>query len=443
MSVVGKRKTHAAGSGRMPAIVISRKAIDPTKAPPRASPRRPGRRKKWERSEQQEARDGLEEEGDMKNVTRVSLSAAASGNRLPSSTFAVEIPVNRTKPGSGRDTQMAALGSPPRQSKSGTQQNLSTSALWQYLTVYMPHDTPLPESPPVIELLPLPLARELPDRWKSQLAAGYPNAKALCALLVYLSGTRNSLPCAVCAGTGTWSAVNMIAAITPFPECVTLPAAASAELKEYFGAKRCCNSFYRSESQGKGVESVSGLFSPLPNSNGIVPTDNKTVEEETAKPAPSTPKGHNGGTGKPGITVERNGTRRSSRRLLEKQQQEEQEQESKRGAASKSTDSRSDNYPPSSPKLKRREAGDARASSPAPNKTDRDAEKADSRLKAPPGTVPTLSLMMADWEIAPGRIRVGTGDTVESPFSLLPLDLSSPLLVLPQLPYPSEAVKKK
>jgi len=31
-----------------------------------------------------------------------------------------------------------------------------------------------------------------------------------------------------------------------------------------------------------------------------------------------------------------------------------------------------------------------------------------------PGAVPSLSLMMADWEIAPGRIRVGTGDDADS-----------------------------
>ncbi|VBB74975.1 Putative protein of unknown function [Podospora comata] len=49
MSILGKRKLPDPGTGRMPALVISRQPLDPATAPPKAPPRQPGRRKKTEK----------------------------------------------------------------------------------------------------------------------------------------------------------------------------------------------------------------------------------------------------------------------------------------------------------------------------------------------------------------------------------------------------------
>ncbi|KAK0716403.1 hypothetical protein B0T21DRAFT_386716 [Apiosordaria backusii] len=48
MSIVGKRQLPDPGSGRMPALVISRKPLDPATAPPKAPHRKPRRKKKME-----------------------------------------------------------------------------------------------------------------------------------------------------------------------------------------------------------------------------------------------------------------------------------------------------------------------------------------------------------------------------------------------------------
>ncbi|KAK4196764.1 hypothetical protein QBC40DRAFT_233670 [Triangularia verruculosa] len=48
MSILGKRKFPDPASGRMPALVVSRQPLDPATAIPKASPRKPGRRKKVE-----------------------------------------------------------------------------------------------------------------------------------------------------------------------------------------------------------------------------------------------------------------------------------------------------------------------------------------------------------------------------------------------------------
>jgi hypothetical protein len=101
------------------------------------------------------------------------------------------------------------------------------------------------------------------------------------------------------------------------------------------------------------------------------------------------------------------GTRRS-RRLLE--QKEQPRPESKQSAVSRiSGVGRS---PSKSSKLKK-EHKDASASPGGSSRTDTAAfEPGGAHNK--PGTVTSLSLMMADWEIAPGRIRVGAGEDTES-----------------------------
>jgi hypothetical protein len=101
------------------------------------------------------------------------------------------------------------------------------------------------------------------------------------------------------------------------------------------------------------------------------------------------------------------GTRRS-RRLQQQQRDQPPRPESKRNVSSRLSRGGS----PS--KLRKR---DSKGSNPSPgrslSKTDQAGAEGGPR-ESKPGAGPSLSPMMADWEIAPGRIHVGTGEDVES-----------------------------
>jgi hypothetical protein len=112
------------------------------------------------------------------------------------------------------------------------------------------------------------------------------------------------------------------------------------------------------------------------------------------------------------MATESSGTRQSHRLLQQQQQQEEPGEKTRQGAT------------PSNSKLRKKDNRDS-SSNPANNKKGQANHKADIQVKTSGGAIPPLSLKMADWEIAPGRIRMGTGDTAESEY-LPPVAFGSP-----------------
>jgi hypothetical protein len=523
MSVVGKRKTADPISGRMPPVVVSRNAIDAATAPPKAIPRRPGRRKKAETTDHNKT--SKEPKGEVNGGTinqPVNPFVTSSISRLSSSLLPVPVKKSNPKNISGSQplaSVNSAQPSPPAKVK------LVDTALWRYLMTYLPHDTRLPDSSLVRELLPLARHRDLPHRWKFQLAGGHPTIMTLCAVLVYLCGASGPSRCGLCTTSADKDTREDTAPVTvlPFPACIALPVGVSVHLKEYFGATACCNRFYQSVPGRKGTYCISRfslsssdlgaassvaesvltaketISPPLSEDPGANNDDHDTGDNDgesdsytgiifspatfrnspgykTALPARvagrpkvvSIQKASSRTTAttktkrqssirrlatklgakaarrevavyKPSETVveedqeaERestmaessNGTRKS-RRLLE-QQREQSRPESKHNAVSSVSGSVGGGFPSKTSKTSRL-GNNKKAPSGSPDgKQNTDQVISDSEAPDKPGAaVPSQSMMMADWEIAPGRIRVGTGEESDSessyPFPCFPL----------------------
>ncbi|KAL2169239.1 hypothetical protein VTG60DRAFT_6319 [Thermothelomyces hinnuleus] len=450
MSVVGKRKSADPNSGRMPPMVVSRHAVDPATAPPRAAPRRPGRRKRVERSAdaEQDAEQG-QAQGD--GGDREPRNATVSRPLTPVSMTGQTEPTTAKEPGATR--------------------------LWQDLMMYLPHTTPLPDDPLVLELLSFARRRDLPQSWKFQLVGGLPAAGALCALLVYLCGPTSPSPCDLCAGlSGRGTTRTTSPGELPFPGCITLPETASSALKEFFGGPTaCCNRFCQQPvGTGKETCSVSSRFSlsssdpgeapaaagSATKEEGVVPPQQKDADaqEDAASPdavsdsdtsmalspaAVTNSQGYQ--TALPARVIGRpkmlgakavrrevaiykpresvvpedreaegerqsttaeggTGTRRS-RPLLDKQQKAQPRSASKQSAVSKSS-ALDGTSPPRASRLRK----ENKSSSTSPGNGSRaDWDPLGAQAQNKTGTASSLSLMMADWEIAPGRIRVRDG----------------------------------
>ena len=255
--MIGKRKTADPISGRMPPVVVSRNAINAAIAPPKAAPRRPGRRKKVETVGHKETNKGPKGQGN-EGTAKQPANALASSSISRLSSSLLPVPVKKGHPDSSKGSQLLTsvnVTEPSPPAKEGP----NDTTLWRYLMTYLPHDTHLPASSLVRELLPLARHRDLPHRWKFQLAGGHPTVKTLCAVLVYICGVSGPSWCGICAGAANKETARDIAAaaILPFPECVTLPAGASTQLTEYFRAAACCNRFYQSVPSRKGAYCVS------------------------------------------------------------------------------------------------------------------------------------------------------------------------------------------
>jgi hypothetical protein len=106
------------------------------------------------------------------------------------------------------------------------------------------------------------------------------------------------------------------------------------------------------------------------------------------------------------------GAERRSRRLLA-QRQERLSQESKQVASIRSSKQRGIRSSPSKPSKLRKKAAKGLGASPSSSKTDQAASSTSLDTEALAGAAPS-SVMMADWEIAPGRIQVGSGANAES-----------------------------
>jgi hypothetical protein len=528
MSVVGKRKTADPISGRMPPVVVSRNVIDAATAPPKATPRRPGRRKKAETVEHNKTNKELKGEVNRGTINQpANPFATPSISRLSSSLLPVPVRKSNSKNNRGSQPPLASVNT--TQSSPPAKVKLVDTTLWRYLMTYLPHDTRLPDSPLVRELLPLARHRDLPHRWKFQLAGGHPTIMTLCAVLVYLCGVRRPSRCGLCATPADKETREDT--VLPFPECIALPMGVSGQLKEYFGATACCNRFYQSVTGRKGTYSISrfSLSSSDLGTASSVAESVATVKETVAPSLPQDPGENNDDhdTGdndnsdsdgdmsiifspatvrsspgyktalparvagrpkvvsiqkassrttattktkrqssirrlatklgakaarrevavyKPSETVveedqeaekestmaeSSNGTRKS-RRLLE-QQKEQPRPESKHSTVSKTSGSVVGGGFPSKASNKKGPSGSA------DSKQDTDQAISDSGSQNKPGAaIPSQSMMMADWEIAPGRIRVGTGEESESESSCsLPPDRNIHLTPGPDIAFSS------
>ncbi|KAK3985756.1 hypothetical protein QBC44DRAFT_362096 [Cladorrhinum sp. PSN332] len=229
MSVIGKRQTKDPETGRMPALVISRKPLDPTAAPPKAAPHKPTRKRR------------VSDARGMRTSPKKPSNAAAKRSRL-----------SRTTPRSRSSFLVVDIPSNKSSTSKAAQYHRTEPALWQYLCLYLPHDVPFPTNPLVLELISLARQRELPHRWKLQLS-GRPNPSInlLCAVLIYLAGDRT--PDEPCKGCRSFKVDGK------FPECVVLPETGiSTELREHFNG-RCSGCFYRGleECNGEDTEESS------------------------------------------------------------------------------------------------------------------------------------------------------------------------------------------
>lgn len=195
-------------------------------------------------------------EGFERSARASSPASSASLARFPVSTV-------REDPSAGRSqvVESSSLGTPEVINSHDTLSFISStlphganlpSGLWTYLLRYMPSDTPVPESPLVHELLSLPRRREIPYRWKVQLAGGHPDVGLICALLVYLSGDKADTACRLCGSTEriasgpSYPGTSTKQVMKDFGECVLLYEAASTQLREFWDGYGggCCNVFY-------------------------------------------------------------------------------------------------------------------------------------------------------------------------------------------------------
>ena len=508
MSVVGKRKTADPISGRMPPVVVSRNAIDAATATPKATPRRPGRRKKAETVDHNKTNKEPKGEANGDTINQPANPFSTSSiSRLSSSLLPVPVKKGNSKNNRGSQPLVSVnrtKPSPPNKVE------LAETTLWRYLTTYLPHDTRLPDNSLVRELLPLARHRDLPHRWKFQLAGGHPTIMTLCALLVYLCGVNGPSRCGLCAASAdkeTREDTAPATVVLPFPECIALPMGVSVQLKEYFGATACCNRFYQSTPGRIGTYCIS-RFSLSSSDFGAASSVAESVvtAEEAVPPSPRQDPGtntddHDTGdndsdsdtsivfsptavrsipgyktalparvAGRPKVVsiqkasrrtttttktkrqssirrlaaklgakatrrevavykpseavVEEdqeaekeatmaqssNGTRKS-RRLLE-QQKEQPRPESKHSDVSSVSGGVGSGFPSKTSKLGNNKKG----SRGFPDgKQNTDQVISDSGAQSKPGAaIPSQSMMMADWEIAPGRIRMGTGEESES-----------------------------
>ncbi|KAL1839549.1 hypothetical protein VTJ49DRAFT_1412 [Mycothermus thermophilus] len=278
MSVVGKRTVPDPVSGRMAPIVVSRKPINPATAPPKATPRRPGRRKKIVTFTQgRHAGKGKEIDRTGEPQQAPSLSDTTNPDHASSNLVSVQIPnpdENHTKDQQPLTPVSLSETSPP-------EEKIRNFPLFQHLLTYAPHDALLSASSHVGELLSLDRRRELPQQWRFQLSrsGGPPTVKMVCAAFLFLTGVRTTPPCGTCANLNDGSAHDAEkeaaaagAVPPPFPYCVRLPEGVSDRLKEFFGEGVCCNEFCKVAGGGKesGVcqDNTQARFVPIETPDG-------------------------------------------------------------------------------------------------------------------------------------------------------------------------------
>ncbi|KAK4230314.1 hypothetical protein QBC38DRAFT_469994 [Podospora fimiseda] len=364
MSIIGKRQTKDPESGRMPALVISRKRLDPATAPPKADPHKPTRKIRAS-----DGRAKTSSPNKLGNSVRKRPRPSATTPRSRRSLLVVDIPSNKSSVANAAQFQP------------------TDPALWQYLCLYLPHNVPFPTNSLIKELISLPRQRELPHRWKLQLSSrSGPSINFLCAVLIYLAGDK--MPGEPCKGCRSFKVDGK------FPECVILPQEGiSQELREHFNG-RCSGCFYR------GLEEYSGE-----DTEGSTTTTTTTTSEDERE-ITNTPSSVQSVVGR--LT---NGS--SGSKLRVKPTVSAVDQRNSRTVAS---DAKEKNPPtePTEPTENRVSLRPRPAASINVSRSTRRKPSVTAVKKATlTSTSPTLSsetmgrpYRMAPWEIAPGRISI-------------------------------------
>ncbi|KAL2261781.1 hypothetical protein VTK26DRAFT_3361 [Humicola hyalothermophila] len=319
-SVLGKRKTTDPASGRMPPIIVSRHPINPATAPPKATPRRPGRRKRSEMKPQ-----GLDIQG--KSFSTTVHESESVKVRYCHSRFS--------------RSPSSDPGDPP------TKDTTAQHSISEHSTAEEDGGSYSSDSSDTSMLFPSETATQ-------SLRYG-----------------------------------------TAFPARV----AGRARMVSIRKAARVVTPVI-----AKRQSSIRRLAAKL---------GAKAARREVAvyKPSESAVQEEQGPDGKQSGSMNiANGARRS-RRLLEQQSRDSTRQQE----SSKSTLARGSS--PSS-KLRKKKEKEVSSSSldpagPNDNKGQRDPKPEQQQPKATGNAIPPLALKMADWEIAPGRIRVGTRDSAQ------------------------------
>ncbi|KAK4245533.1 hypothetical protein C7999DRAFT_16265 [Corynascus novoguineensis] len=155
MSVVGKRKTADHNSGRMPPILVPRLTIDVGTAPEKAPLQRPGRKNKVERS-----------------VGRAQGQTKNPGCDIEPKNAKAPIKGSNNKSGPERkiDSRPLTPVNLMAEPVEFLQNELGATGIWEYLMMYLPRPTPPPDNPFVLELVSHIRQRDLPQRWEFQLA---------------------------------------------------------------------------------------------------------------------------------------------------------------------------------------------------------------------------------------------------------------------------------
>ncbi|KAK4239532.1 hypothetical protein C8A03DRAFT_14086 [Achaetomium macrosporum] len=410
MSVVGKRKNPDANSGRMPPIVVSRKPIDAASAPPKASPRRPGRRKKSDRDEQQQ---------EIMGGGKTGIKQSTGSNPRSSSLVPVEIATGNSKQGRSRDMRTTTPASFAETLSSASEEELrGSTALWSadnnkakrtYVAGLEMNTVKLPPSPPEED----PVENDGEERDSNSEGESESDGNSLDAAMA----STASFPTTTRDGSGYRTALPARAAGRPRmvsirklkPDRATTPA---TKTKRQSSIRRIA-----AKLESEAARREAAVYTK--------PSERLVDEEEDYQAA------ENQSTITASTTTNASTRTRRSRRLLEQQKEQEEEQRSSQESSSKVRGAKNgDSSPPPTKTSKLRKKGSSRNPTPKPAenntsrsiRTDRAAAAAaapdDAKVQmvktAAGGMVPSLSVRMADWEIAPGRIRVGTGEDAEN-----------------------------
>ncbi|KAK3948021.1 hypothetical protein QBC32DRAFT_382415 [Pseudoneurospora amorphoporcata] len=152
---------------------------------------------------------------------------------------------------------LAGSKQPSVPSESSKLSDHSKSAIWRYLMTLTKTEIPIPDDRAIVELLALPMRRDLPRTWQRRLSKFEEfQLNTLTKLILYLGGVEGpSNPCDDCRVHPEahlfWKANfyhgNHVDHRYPFPKCVFLPNNFhdSASITERLGHRSCCNEYHR------------------------------------------------------------------------------------------------------------------------------------------------------------------------------------------------------
>ncbi|KAK4185872.1 hypothetical protein QBC35DRAFT_388505 [Podospora australis] len=363
MSVVGKRQHPDPNSKRMPALVISRVPIDPATAPPKASPRKPVRKKR-------------------------SRATASPSKNKQQQTKSITI---ASSPSMARKNSYIVISNPPTFPSFSAQKPKPVVPLWEYLKTYLPKETRYPQETVLKELLSFPRQRELPHRWKLQIS-GFKQRldnKTLAAVSVTRIPNAAELvgwvlnPLLYLNLSGEGSCQSPFRSVSPY--LIALP-------------KRQGSISGRSE-VARGAARV------LSRGSSVLTEDEDDDEEEEDEEGIE--------TSEDVLAMELEKAQQHLKKTQVNKVQEDEETEEEE-AEEESEESPTPTPEPRGTRRSGRLAKTTAATATTRTTTSKTtATRSNARGERPPGA-PIESYMMSEWEMVPGRIRVGTGSRAEN-----------------------------